>query len=158
MERDEAFAYLLERLLKADWSERPAREARPAFVSAAPNPFLFTPPRFTGRPHAYSAPGIDESRPGHRTVPPARKAARTLRPGAQRALGALIGLGAVLREDFTAAELRSAFRALARQYHPDAHHDCSAAEQARLSRLFADMCRQYHLLLAAIAPLGPARH
>ncbi len=89
------------------------------------------------------------------TVPPAY---RILAAGQRRALCALVNLGADLRDDFTAAELRTAFRALARRYHPDSHPHCSSAAKTRLSRQFAEISDHYRLLLAVIEPVGTARH
>ena len=71
----------------------------------------------------------------------------------QRAFHVLVVLGADLRSDFTADGLRSAYRSLARRYHPDRHPDSSQADKARLARVFADL-NEYHswLLSALIEP------
>ncbi len=55
--------------------------------------------------------------------------------------------GATLTVDFTDGELRSAFRALARCYHPDRHPESGALEQARLSRVFAGLADAYRHLV-----------
>jgi hypothetical protein len=68
----------------------------------------------------------------------------------QRALAALNRLGADLDEHLTPATLRRAFKALAHRYHPDRHPGCSADEQARLARLFADATAHYRLLAAGL--------
>ena len=68
----------------------------------------------------------------------------------QEALDHLLSLGARLRADFTARDLRSAFRDLARRYHPDRHHGGSLAEIAHVTRVFATMSAHYQCLLAAV--------
>lgn len=85
-------------------------------------------------------------------VPPithaSRMTRRILSPRHQRALDALIGFGATLHADFTDAELRSAFRALARRYHPDRHPGSDASESSRLAQVFAGLADHYRELLA----------
>jgi hypothetical protein len=76
---------------------------------------------------------------------------RTLTPRQHDALRALWGLGARLGADFTEPELRSAYKSLARRYHPDSHPDGSEAEVARLARIFANLTDCYRLLLSAVA-------
>jgi len=79
---------------------------------------------------------------------PAARMTRALTPPQQRAFDAMISLGARLRGDFTAVDLRRAFRRLAQEYHPDRHPDCTPAEQAHLSRTFADLAEHYRCLLS----------
>jgi hypothetical protein len=74
--------------------------------------------------------------------------ARTLTRSERDALAAFDRLGASLRADFTSAELRSSFRALARLYHPDRHPGSSAAERTRLSASFAALRSAYVVLKA----------
>ena len=74
---------------------------------------------------------------------------RTLLPHEQRALDYLVGLGARLEPDFTNTELRTAFRALAREYHPDRHPGSSSQERDRLSVLFGRLRHAYDQLLHA---------
>lgn len=56
--------------------------------------------------------------------------------------------------EFSLAELRSAFRQLAREHHPDRHPHASAAETAQWSGSFAEVQRRYRRLAAELA----ARH
>jgi hypothetical protein len=81
-------------------------------------------------------------------APTSNTARRILSPRHQRALEALIGFGATLHADFTDAELRSAFRALARRYHPDRHPGSDASESSRLAQVFAGLAEHYRELLA----------
>ena len=62
-----------------------------------------------------------------------------------------VSLGATLIGDFTDGELRSAYRTLARQYHPDRHPQSSPVEKARLSRAFSNLCDAYRRLQAGSA-------
>jgi hypothetical protein len=87
-------------------------------------------------------------------VAPSRS--RALTPSQERALDKLIECGASLRGDFTGRELRSAFRMLARQFHPDRHPAISQSEQARLSLLFADLRANYERLLLVVTPARTA--
>lgn len=100
--------------------------------------------RFAG---AVSSPSAD---PRPSTTPFTADAAprprRRLAAPQQRALDELVTLGARLTADFTAAELRSAFRALARQYHPDRHTGVAEIERATLARQFARVHDAYRLL------------
>jgi hypothetical protein len=139
-----------------------ARTARPEHRAAgggtqpAPRPvFLFGDIRsgFTagpGRPAPTSgAPAwtpVYGARPGAQSRP-----ARRLTPAERRALDTLCALGAgALGDHFTDAELKSAFRELARRFHPDRHPGSSDAERARLSREFASACEAYRTLTTQI--------
>ncbi|HEX5107157.1 MAG TPA: J domain-containing protein [Vicinamibacterales bacterium] len=87
--------------------------------------------------------------PSHPPLPPRSYGAtgtRTLSAHERHALHELIALGAALHEGFTRRELRSAFRALARRYHPDRHTDSSADHKARLATLFSRVCDSYQVL------------
>ena len=75
---------------------------------------------------------------------------RRLTTRQQCALEAFIRLGVNLRPDFTSRELRSAFRMLARRYHPDHHPSASENEKARLSRLFTDLTSNHQHLFTAL--------
>jgi hypothetical protein len=72
----------------------------------------------------------------------------------QRALDALIDLGASIAPDFTPTELRAAFRALAREYHPDRFPNASESDKARLARSFARARDAYQILKTAISADG----
>ena len=76
---------------------------------------------------------------------------RTFLPHEQRALDYLVALGARLEPDLTLAELRSAFRALAREYHPDRHPGSSPQQKERLAALFRRLRQAYEHLQAAVA-------
>lgn len=76
---------------------------------------------------------------------------RRLTAEQREALAALVSLGARLEVTFTARELRSAFKSLARQYHPDRHQGSSAAELARLTRLFAAINAHYQCLMKTVS-------
>ena len=76
---------------------------------------------------------------------------RILTPRQETALGAFVRLGARIGRNFTETELRSAFRMLAREYHPDRHPHSSDQEQSRLSAAFAQLTDAYeHLQTAAL--------
>ena len=55
----------------------------------------------------------------------------------RQALDTLMALGARLNDAFTERDLRSAFRTLARRYHPDRHPGLDAHGTARLAETFA---------------------
>jgi preprotein translocase subunit Sec63 len=74
---------------------------------------------------------------------------RTLSPTQREALNQFIGLGARLDTDFTMQELRSAFRALARAYHPDRHARVLPSERAALSSAFVKLRSAYDALKTA---------
>jgi hypothetical protein len=74
---------------------------------------------------------------------------RTLSANQREALHQLIGLGARLDTDFTLQELRTAFRALARAYHPDRHPGTKPGEKARLSTAFVTLRNAYDTLKSA---------
>ena len=99
----------------------------------------------------FNHPGlVHPSANGRRWQAPQRpRVRRTLMPHEQRALDYLVGLGASLDSDFTDAELRSAFRALAREYHPDRHPDSSQQQREHLSALFRRLRQAYEHLQGA---------
>jgi hypothetical protein len=67
-----------------------------------------------------------------------------------RALDSFNRLGAGVSVDFSASELRSTFRRLARRYHPDRHPGASEPERQRLSREFTTLRNSYDTLLTAL--------
>jgi hypothetical protein len=81
--------------------------------------------------------------------------ARTLQPLEQTALARLNELGACLSSDYSARELKRAFRLLARQYHPDRHSSSGTAEQARLAHLFSALTDHHRQLAAALERDSP---
>lgn len=102
-------------------------------------------PSDASRRRAAAAPA-SAARPTPSAPPVPARPARRLSAMERFALAELIGLGAPLDERFTTEELRSAFRTLARRYHPDRHTDRSEAEQAELSRMFRRMHAAYRVL------------
>jgi hypothetical protein len=124
----------------------------PIYRFVPPNPFLYTKPLLHFRASAYGsiARPADASRltvPVMPTLPPRRP--RRLTKRQRRALDELVGLGADLHADFTDRELRSAYRTLARRYHPDRHPASSETEKARFARVFADLNENHRRLLPA---------
>jgi hypothetical protein len=81
---------------------------------------------------------------------PARVVAhRTLSPRQRRALDRLVEMGAEIGTDFTPEQLRSAYRRLARRYHPDHHPETTEAQRQQLARLFTQARDSYSELQAA---------
>jgi hypothetical protein len=78
-----------------------------------------------------------------------RRPAPQLSPRQLDALRQLAALGARLEAGFTAEELRSAFRVLARAYHPDQHPGATPSERTRLSAAFVAAHEAYGLLKMA---------
>jgi DnaJ-class molecular chaperone len=74
-----------------------------------------------------------------------------LTPAQRKAVAEMVSLGASLDTDFTADELRGAYRQLARRYHPDLHSTCTEREKARLSALFTRAHASYQILLGRSA-------
>jgi hypothetical protein len=164
MGRAQTFAEVLEHELElgAYQPDRRASRISQTGQPAAPHPFLFVEPRFFFNATAYAALAGAPGAPWHAdsSVPaqPLPRPSRRLAAGEASAFNALVGLGADLRPDFTAGELRSAFRALARRYHPDSNPGSSDAAKVRLAGLFGDLTENYRRLLALIEPVGPNRH
>ena len=141
-----AFAQLLaEKLREIGGNDRARASSVQARAFAPPHPLLFAAPYrveraahgFRPRPQA-----VEETRAPH-ALPAAK---RTLTPEERFALDALNRRGAALSADFTAAELRSAYRTLARSYHPDRHHS-SGTEQNAITRVFAEIANHHQTLL-----------
>jgi len=164
MHRGAAFGDILAEKLRDVYVECPSpRGQRAGFGPASNSIILDGEARFHFRATPYGRmAGASERQTAHSPsvprhlppplVPPAPSTSRTQRrilsPRHQRALDALIGFGANLHPDFTEAELRSAFRSLARCYHPDRHPGSDAAESGRLARIFARLADHYRELLA----------
>ncbi len=88
-----------------------------------------------------------QAKPQHR-----RPAPRLLSAGQRTALHRLVELGAEIQPDFTSDELRSAYRRLARRYHPDHHPETNDAQKRELARLFTQLRDSYAELQDALAP------
>ena len=77
-------------------------------------------------------------------------ARRKLTSVQQRSLDAFVDAGASIGSDFSADEVRSAYRQLARRFHPDRHPLASDGERTSLARRFAAMTTDYEVLLTAL--------
>jgi hypothetical protein len=170
MHRGEAFGDILAEKLRNVDVESPSPSRARAGFGPVPSPILLNgAPRVHFRATPYGRMAGSSQRqagcapcgppcPPAAAVPPTapspRAPRRSLSPGHQRALDALIGFGVDLDADFTEAELRSAFRALARRYHPDRHPGSDASENRRLAGVFSGLADHYRALLAVTrAPL-----
>jgi DnaJ-domain-containing protein 1 len=149
MGRRIAFSEVLDEKLSGAASEPPATPKPPVWHVPTVAAF-FSEFGTTGRPvldprgrHLYSAGSQPATRvhPGQPT--PAR---RSLSSREQAALDQLVALGASVRADFTVDQLRSAFRSLARMYHPDRHPASTPVEKARLSIQFVQLHDAYREL------------
>jgi hypothetical protein len=147
--RGAAFSEILEEKLGA----HPMEELRRGVASSPPPP-----PAPTSHPHAFvffsSAPGLGvhvspHANPRCWKAPRPSRPTRNLRSTQQRAFDELVSLGAGLHPDFTTEELRSAFRRLAREYHPDTHPNSGEPEKQRLSAIFGRVRDAYEDLQAA---------
>lgn len=110
---------------------------------------------------AHQDEGRGWTRPVFRLMPPDTAAApppaarrRRLTAMQWRSLDTFNRLGASLPVDFSAGDLRSAFRLLARRYHPDRHPGAVAPDRQRLAQQFTSLRTSYETLLTALA--GPA--
>jgi hypothetical protein len=108
---------------------------------------------FSAEPTAANRPKVSSGASPWTTVYAARpeaqpsRPARTLSLAQRQALDVLRSVGgATLADDFTDAELKSAFRALARRFHPDRHPESADGERARLARTFGRIAEAYRLL------------
>ncbi|HEY3381741.1 MAG TPA: J domain-containing protein [Vicinamibacterales bacterium] len=98
-----------------------------------------------------SQPGRPTWFPAYEPPQPPRRPVRHLSATEQQALDCLRGMGAQsLHADFTDAEVKSAFRALARKFHPDRHPGSGDQERARLARAFASVCDAYRTLAGTV--------
>ena len=145
-----AFAEVLQRKL-GDFDPEPPAASAYAWRRPVQGPTVLY---FDARTYAAAGPsrippaagdGPARVRPFVRPSPPPRPR-RILTADERRALEQFVALGAALTADFTDGELRSAYRALARQYHPDRHPQISPFEQARLSQTFSTLSDAYRHL------------
>jgi hypothetical protein len=124
----------------------------PPFASAASNSRPITPPLFLltdPQVHFHSTPYAAMG--GGAAAPqPQPRRPRKLTVAERIALARLNALGAALADDMSVADLRSAYRRLARDYHPDRHPSSASGEQERLSRLFGEITAHYRRLAAAL--------
>jgi hypothetical protein len=132
----------------------------PTYGFVPPHPFLFSKPILQFRAPAYSSMGTRTSSvsyvPPPVVMPPlVPRKPRKLTVRQRRALNELVALGANLGSDFTARELRSAYRTLARQYHPDRHPASTEIEKARLARMFADVNENHRRLVVLLDESAP---
>lgn len=164
------FAEALENALEASRDDAPRGGDRFVYLPASAAPFVFVYSRASASVATRPAAGLgevarerspfgqhgQEVRHLHTPAPPEPETEplttslppmRSLTPDQQRAVLEMAALGAQLRPDFTAAELRRAFRRLARQYHPDRYPDADATGQQRLSQIFADLTDHYRSLM-----------
>ena len=139
MRRQPDFSQVLQERLDAYPVAEASAPGRGGMPMPPPLGFFFTHPGLTSpvRPSAGSR---------RWQAPPPQRPQRALMPHERRALDYLVGLGARLEPDFTEAELRSAFRALAREYHPDRHPDSSQQQRERLAALFRRLRQAYEHL------------
>jgi hypothetical protein len=154
-----SFAEKLDEALGAAHDDTPQAD-RFVYLPVSAAPFVFVYSRPAGSVAAMGAPATPAAAAGARRayerpagsmrgpVAVPTGLIRALTPRQQRAFDAMTALGAGLRGDFEAADLRRAFRQLAREFHPDTHPDCTPAELAHLSRTFADLHDHYRCLLA----------
>ena len=151
-----AFAEVLEQELASFQSFRPIAEPPPVFPPRPPHPFLFAAPQRQFGATAYRmgpgrGPTSLDTRPVTPQPPPRPRPRRALTARQERALVELVALGADLRADFSLRELRSAYRTLARRYHPDRHPASGEAEKARLAKVFGELNDNHRRLLAVVA-------
>ncbi len=89
---------------------------------------------------------------GSPPMSPKRARSRRLNQLQSAALQCLQWHGAdELDPSFSPAELKAAFRGLAKRFHPDRHPSCSAEQRARLAREFARIVQAYRQLVVHAA-------
>lgn len=125
------FAHVLDRLIDSG----PGSCATASTTGILTSPLLGA-PWVLPRPRAF------------RELPRTPRARRTLSPAQRAALGTLRRHGARLDDDFDRRELKSAFRELARQLHPDMHPHATPEERAWLASAFREAREAYLALLA----------
>jgi hypothetical protein len=131
-----------------DETTYPRGTARPVFLfgdvssgfTAGPQPAPKPRPRMSSSASPWTA--VYAARPEAQPRP-----VRTLTAGEKAALDVLRSLGCVtLVNDFTDAELKTAFRFLALRFHPDRHPGSTDEERAELARTFARIAEAYRTL------------
>jgi hypothetical protein len=148
-----SFADVLDDALRARGVGATRTWAAPPPPLPGGGPFLFGRPltsprspwtvRAAGRPAP--APPPPPQRP-LRLAPPARQ----LTPPQQLAFDRLVALGATLTPDFTAAELRRAYRQLALRYHPD--RDVDGDDREAMASRFREATASYRDLRHVVEP------
>ena len=93
-----------------------------------------------------------------RTPAPRTSLSHRLTTTQRSALQQLRQLGADLDPTFSERQLRAAFRALAKRFHPDRHPGSSPAEQERLAWTFATVREAYRELTGLFGQANPAAH
>ena len=106
-------------------------------------------PRPSAAPSAFSRGEVPHAAAPLRLVHSDRRPKRTLSPRQHEALMQLAALGATLTADFTFEELRSAFRSLARAYHPDHHPGRATRATVPVSQVFVTLRSAYDTLKSA---------
>ena len=152
------FAEVLDEALRGYQPPVAAPERQQRFRTASLHPFLFNRldypalHRRTGDPGGDLARAESQASRANASRPPDRPA-RRLSAVQQRSLDAFVQFGASISRDFSGHELRSAFRTLARRYHPDRHPHASESDKAALSRQFTAIASSYEILVTALDAL-----
>jgi hypothetical protein len=128
-----SFAHVLDCIIDA--GPGPSSTAATAGILTSPLFFL----DIAGPPRAVPAP------------PRAPRPRRQLSALQRIAVNTIHRAGAALRDDFTDAELKGAFRRLARELHPDMHPDATRDQRTALAVQFAEVRDAYEQLLKARA-------
>jgi hypothetical protein len=149
-----AFADILDEKLRGYAARRAPETTCARYAYLPPHPFLFRALRANAHPAAASttagvATGRRPEAPPPPKAAPHRAQGRTLTTRQQQAFDVFRAWGAALGPSFTTRDLRSAYRALARRYHPDRHPEADAVGKARAASQFAELREHYRHLTAA---------
>ena len=144
MQEGATFAEVLDGFLHPHAPGTPVQQSQAPVRPAPASPFLFS-TAYRRAPASLPRDYVTVGDAGP-AAPRAARSRRSLTAVQQRSFDALIALGANLTSDFTAQELRAAFRALARRYHPDRHPFADAAEVTILARTFTAITGHVELL------------
>ena len=132
--RGASFAQVLDRIIDPSFDERGRAQAVAPSVTTAP---------IGGAPFMHRWAYVDL--PLGRPVPP--RPTRLLNARMRSALDVLRAAGAAdLQDDFLAAELKRAFRRLARRAHPDMHPGATDRERRCLMARFREIHEAYQTL------------